>query len=73
MEGVATTERIDGEKLRELRRARYMSQEALSRRAGISAKTVSRAETEGQISMRLSTLAKIAEALGVGPHELSGQ
>ena len=60
---------VDGERLRELREERFLSQRELARMAGMSPTTVlnlERSATEAQ----LRTVRKLAEALGVQPREL---
>lgn len=60
---------MSGEKLREIRRRRGLSQEDLAARSGVSARTISRIETE-RFEPRAATLRKLASALGVEPSEL---
>jgi transcriptional regulator with XRE-family HTH domain len=60
---------IDGERLRQLRRERALSQQALERMTGIAQSTISNLEV-GNRPARLSTIRKLAEALGVEPREL---
>lgn len=55
-------------RIKELRRARGLSQERLAYLAGLSVKTVQRSEGNGGLHER--TLRKIAKALGVEPGDL---
>lgn len=57
------------EAVREWRRVRGLSQRALAERAGIGYVIIARLEL-GQTDPRLSTLRKLAEALGVSVPEL---
>jgi transcriptional regulator with XRE-family HTH domain len=56
-------------KIRELRNARGMTQEALGARLGIATKNAQRLESGGQ-NLTLRTLEAVAEALGVHPRTL---
>lgn len=56
--------------LRELRRAKVLSQRELASRAKVSQKTIVDIET-GKIRPHPSTLRKLAEALGVDPEALA--
>lgn len=56
-----------GERIRCIRRVRRLSQEALAALAGVSAKTVSRAETGCTKGLSDPTIAAIGTALGVAP------
>jgi transcriptional regulator with XRE-family HTH domain len=60
-----------GSQLRALRLARVMTQDMLAEKAGVSRATVIRLEA-GEIAARISTIRKLAEALGVRPEELVG-
>ena len=60
---------IDAERLRQLRVQRAISQEDLGRRTGIAQSTISNLESSNRPA-RLSTIRKLAEALGVEPKEL---
>ena len=56
-------------KLREVRQRLFVTQEELAERAGITVSTLSRLEN-GLQRPRISTVRKLAEALGVAPEEL---
>jgi transcriptional regulator with XRE-family HTH domain len=58
-----------GQRLRELRRERGLTQEDLSRRASIHAPTIGRLE-RGRREPRLKTILRLADGLGVSPGEL---
>lgn len=58
-----------GTRLRELREARSLSQEALAERAGVHRNTVSDIERD-QASVTVRVLHKLAQGLDVQPHEL---
>jgi transcriptional regulator with XRE-family HTH domain len=60
---------IEGERLRQLRVQRAISQVDLGRVTGIAQSTISNLEA-GNRPARLSTIRKLAEALGVEPKEL---
>ena len=62
---------IVGERIRELRRQRGISQKDLTGRAGISAHTLSRLERQSKASYRTRTLARLAAALGEEPASIS--
>ena len=61
--------RVDGAKLRDLRRRVALSQRDLARAAGTRQETISRLES-GERAARGATVRKLAQALGVEPHEL---
>ena len=61
--------RVDGAKLRRLRRERALSQQDVERITGLAQATLSDLE-QGKRGARASTLRKLAEALGVEPKEL---
>jgi transcriptional regulator with XRE-family HTH domain len=61
--------KIDGERLRQLRRERALSQRDLSRVTGIAHDSISQLET-GKRDAQPRTIRKLAEALGVKPKEL---
>jgi len=59
---------VDMDKLKELRRRRVLTIEALADKAGVSKNTISKAERGGSIYP--SSVHKIASALGVEPQDL---
>ncbi|MDP9477435.1 MAG: helix-turn-helix domain-containing protein [Actinomycetota bacterium] len=65
----AVMPRIDGEKLRQLREARFLSHRDLAKRASVSPTTVLNLEA-GKVEAQRRTVRKLAEALGVDPSEL---
>ena len=60
---------INGTRLRQLRVQRAISQEDLGQMTGIAQSTISNLEASNRPA-RLSTIRKLAEALGVEPSEL---
>ena len=56
-------------RLRELRETKFITQVELAQRSGVSETTIVRLEA-GQHEPRISTIRKLAEALGVEPAEL---
>ena len=58
-------------RLKELRRAAFLSQAEVARRSGISEATVIRLERGGPAN--LATVRRLAEVLGVDPAELTRQ
>lgn len=58
---------VDGQRLRELRHQRAISQVELARLAGVSPYTVSKLERQRATSCRTRTLARLAAALGEEP------
>jgi DNA-binding XRE family transcriptional regulator len=64
------TMRFVGAKLRRLREERFVSQRDLAKRAEVSPTTILHLETGENPNPRLSTVRKIAEALGIDPNEL---
>lgn len=62
---------LDGEKLRNLRAAKGMSQEKLAILANVNKRTIQRAEKGDPVG--LETAAFIAEAVGVSPATLRGR
>jgi transcriptional regulator with XRE-family HTH domain len=58
---------LDGQRLRQLRRQRGLSQEKLADRAGISTATVARLERHPHPSCQGRTLARLAAALDEQP------
>ncbi len=60
---------VDGAKLRELRRRRMLSLRELGERSGVAFDNINKLENERR-SAQPRTLRRLAEALGVEPHEL---
>jgi transcriptional regulator with XRE-family HTH domain len=60
---------VDGQRLRELRVEKALSLRALAERTGVAYDTINKLEL-GQRPARLSTIRKLAEALGVEPKEV---
>jgi transcriptional regulator with XRE-family HTH domain len=60
---------VDGRRLRELRVEKALSLRALGERTGVAYDTINKLEL-GRRPARLSTIRKLAEALGVMPREL---
>jgi transcriptional regulator with XRE-family HTH domain len=60
---------IDGEKLKALRDARFLSHRELAKLAGVSPTTVLNLEN-GETEAQRRTVRKLAEALDVAPSEL---
>jgi transcriptional regulator with XRE-family HTH domain len=60
-----------GERLKTLRIRRALTQEELAERAGLSKNAINRLEVD-KAEPRMSTLRKLAQALGVDPSELVG-
>jgi transcriptional regulator with XRE-family HTH domain len=58
-----------GDRLRDLRKRRLLTQEQLADRSGVGIATIVRVE-RNQVEPRSSTIRKLAEALGVEPEEL---
>ena len=56
-------------RIRELRKRKDWSQAELARRAGVNSSVVNRAE-RGETDITMSTLEKMAKALGVSPRSL---
>jgi transcriptional regulator with XRE-family HTH domain len=61
--------RVDGEKLAELREARFLSHRELAKLAGVSPQTVLNLE-HGETEAQRRTVRKLAAALEVEPAEL---
>ena len=59
-----------GNKVKEYRKKKKLSQEELAKKAGISRVTLSNIETGFQTVITNSTMVKIAEALGMSPKTL---
>jgi DNA-binding Xre family transcriptional regulator len=67
----ALVEKIDGQKLREIRQARHMSQREVALRAEVTNETVNRIErADAPRGVQPRTLRKLAAALDVDPDEL---
>lgn len=60
---------VNGDRVSELRRAKFLTQVELAQRAGLTESTVSRLERGLQLA-RISTVRKLAGALGVEPAEI---
>jgi transcriptional regulator with XRE-family HTH domain len=60
-----------GNKLREIRTRRLLTQEELAEKAGISSSTVANIETDNR-EPHFRTIRKLAKALDVDPTELLG-
>jgi transcriptional regulator with XRE-family HTH domain len=58
-----------GDRLRDLRKRKLLTQEQLSDRSGVGIATIVRVE-RNQVEPRGSTIRKLAEALNVEPEEL---
>ncbi len=56
--------------LRELRERRFLSQEDLAAKAGVSRSTVSEIESDRPRPRRWRTIKRLAKALGVDPSEI---
>jgi transcriptional regulator with XRE-family HTH domain len=61
-----------GDKLKEIRTRRFLTQEELAERADVSPATIVRVE-RNQAEPHISTMRKLAQALGVDPTELLGE
>ena len=62
--------RIDGRRVKELRRALLLSQRELAQLAGVVTETVNRIERQPERTFRPDTVRHLAKVLGVDPHEL---
>jgi transcriptional regulator with XRE-family HTH domain len=62
--------RIDGRRVKELRRALLLSQRELAQLAGVVTETINRIERQPERTFRPDTVRRLAEVLGVDPHEL---
>ena len=60
---------VNGQRLRQLRVERALTLRVLAERSGVSYDTINKLEL-GQRPARLSTIRKLADALGVEPTEL---
>ena len=58
-----------GDRIRQLRRERLLTQEELSERSGVGVTSIIRVE-RGQVEPRFTTIRKLAKALEVEPREL---
>ena len=58
-----------GDRVRQLRRERLLTQEELSERSGVGVTSIIRIE-RGQVEPRFSTIRKLAKALEADPTEL---
>ncbi len=72
MDKLDTMPRIYGDRLRRLRKERFLSHRDLAARAGLSATTILNME-QNKGGARASTVRKLAEALGVDPSYLAEQ
>ncbi len=61
-----------GDKLKEIRTRRFLTQEELAERAGVSPATIVRVE-RNQAEPHISTMRKLAKALEIDPTELLGE
>jgi transcriptional regulator with XRE-family HTH domain len=62
--------RIDGRRVKELRRSLLLSQRELAQLAGLVTETINRIERQPDRTFRPETVRRLAEVLGVDPHEL---
>jgi DNA-binding XRE family transcriptional regulator len=62
---------IDGQQLRQLRRARGLSQENLAWTAGLGLTTIARLESQPRPRCRYGTLARLAAVLGENPRAIA--
>ena len=63
--------RVNGDKLRRLREAAFLSRPELGARSGLHPDYIGRLERgDWQGGSRIDNIRKLAEALGVDPHEL---
>jgi transcriptional regulator with XRE-family HTH domain len=62
--------RIDGRRVKELRRALLLSQRELAQLAGVVTETINRIERQPERTFRPETVRRLAGVLGVDPHEL---
>ena len=58
-----------GDKLREIRKRALLTQQQLADKSGVGVTTIIRIE-RNQVEPQARTIRKLAEALGVEPHEL---
>ena len=64
--------KIDGAKLKSVRERRFLSREELAEKVGSHRDHIGRLERGDVAGSRISTVRKLAEALGVDPAELVG-
>lgn len=64
--------KVDGPKLRQLRKQKAMERRELEQVSGVHWTTIARLEL-GQTTMRISTARKLADALGVDTAEFAGE
>ena len=69
----AVMPQVNGEKLRTLREAKFLSHRELAKNAGVSPTTVLNLEAGNVMEAQRRTIRKLAQALGVGPAELVGE
>jgi transcriptional regulator with XRE-family HTH domain len=62
--------RIDGRRVKELRRALLLSQRELAQLAGVVTETINRIERQPERTFRPDTVRRLAGVLGIDPHEL---
>ena len=62
--------RIDGRRVKELRRSLLLSQRELAQLAGVVTETINRIERQPDRTFRPDTVRHLAKVLGVDPHEL---
>jgi transcriptional regulator with XRE-family HTH domain len=62
--------RIDGRRVKELRRSLLLSQRELAQLAGLVTETINRIERQPERTFRPDTVRRLAKVLGVDPHEL---
>jgi transcriptional regulator with XRE-family HTH domain len=62
--------RIDGRRVKELRRSLLLSQRELAQLAGLVTETINRIERQPERTFRPDTVRRLAGVLGVDPHEL---
>jgi DNA-binding XRE family transcriptional regulator len=70
-ESAAQVAVIDGRQLRQLRRARGLSQENLAWTAGLGLTTIARLESQPRPRCRYATLARLAAVLGENPRAIA--
>lgn len=66
----ANAVQVNGERVRDLRLAAFLTQRELAEKVGIKIERLSRLENGRQTGMYRTTLRALAEALGVEPKEL---